>query len=72
MLKWYGHVLYMGGNRWLKQILTCSLEGRQRRGRPKMKWDSKEKRVMKQKNLTSKRCNNLVNTAKVPKMQYIN
>lgn len=29
-----------------------------------MKWDSEVKREMKQKNLTSKRCNKLVNTAK--------
>ena len=51
---------------WRKRILTCSLE-RRRRGRPKMKWDSEVKRVMKQKNRTSKRCNNLVNTAKSTK-----
>jgi hypothetical protein len=51
----------MGDNRWPKQILTGSLEGR---GRPKIKWDSEVKRVMKQKNLTSKRCSNLVNIAK--------
>ena len=63
MLKWYVHVLCMGDNRWPKRILTWSLEGR-RRGRPKIKWDSEVKRVMKQKNLTSKRCNNLVNIAK--------
>jgi len=64
MLKWYGHVLCVGDNRWPKQILTWSLEGRQMRWRPKMKWDIEVKRVMKQKNPISKRCNNLVNIAK--------
>jgi hypothetical protein len=52
MLKWYGHVLRMEDNTWPKRIMTWSLEGRRRGGRPEMKWERKMERVMKQKNLT--------------------
>jgi hypothetical protein len=38
ILKWYGHILRMGVNKWPKQILTWSREGRKTRGRPEMKW----------------------------------
>jgi hypothetical protein len=51
MLKWYGHVLRMEDNRWPKQIMIWSLEGR-RRGRSEMKCEREVERLMKQKNLT--------------------
>jgi hypothetical protein len=52
MLKWYGHKLCMGDNRWPRRILTWLPEERKRRGRQEMKWEREVKRVMKQKNLT--------------------
>jgi hypothetical protein len=52
MLKWYGHVLRMEDNRWPKQIMTWSLEGRRRRGRSEMVCEREMERLMKQKNLT--------------------
>jgi hypothetical protein len=49
-LRWYGHVLRMEDNGWSKRIMTWSPE--ERRRRPKMNWERKVEKVMKQKNLT--------------------
>jgi len=38
MIKWYGHVIDMGDNRWPNRILTGLLDGRKGSGRPDMKW----------------------------------
>jgi recombinational DNA repair ATPase RecF len=48
MSKWYGHVLPVEDNRWLKRIMTWSPEGRRSR-RHEMKWEGEVGRVMKQK-----------------------
>jgi len=53
MLKLCGHVVRMEDNRWPKRIMTCSPEGRRRRGRPEVKWEKEVERVVKQSNLTS-------------------
>jgi hypothetical protein len=52
--KWYVHVLHMEVNRWPKRILGwLSERGVGGRRRPKMKWKSEVKGVMKRKNLTA-------------------
>jgi hypothetical protein len=51
MLKWYGHAVRMGDNRWPKRIVTWSPGGRKLR-RP-LEVEKELERVMKQRNLTS-------------------
>jgi len=46
MLKLYGHVVRMEDNRWPKRIMTWLPEGRQRRGRPEVKWEKETERVV--------------------------
>ena len=53
VLKWYGHILLTGDNKWPKRILTWSREGTKRKGRVQIKWERQVERVMKQKNLTT-------------------
>jgi hypothetical protein len=48
MLKWYGHVVRMEGNRWPKRIITWSPRGRQRRVRAETKWGKELESLMKQ------------------------
>jgi len=52
MLKGYRHVVRMEDNRWSKRIMTWSPERRRRHGRPEVKWEKEDERVMKQRNLT--------------------
>lgn len=47
MLKWYGHVVSMEGNRWPKRIIIWSPRGR-RRVRPESKWGKELESLMKQ------------------------
>jgi hypothetical protein len=58
MLKCYGYVVRIEDNRWHKRIMTCSPEGRRRRGRAEVKWEKGAERMMKQRNMTT---NELVN-----------
>jgi hypothetical protein len=37
-LEWLGRVVRMNGTRSLKKILEGKLEGRRRRGRPRLRW----------------------------------
>jgi hypothetical protein len=53
LAEWYGHVARMDYKIWRKRIMTWSLEGRRRRGRPDVKWEKKVGSVMKKKDLTS-------------------
>ena len=53
MLKWYVCVAHMEDDRWPKQTMTWSLEGRWR-GRPEVKWVKEFERVKKHGILTSK------------------
>jgi hypothetical protein len=53
VLKWYGELEWMEYGRWPKQIMTWSVGGRRRQGRPKVKWEKEVERVMWQGNLTS-------------------
>jgi len=46
VLKYYGHILRVGDNRWPKRKLTWSSEGRKRRGRSKMKREREVERTM--------------------------
>jgi hypothetical protein len=47
MLKWYGNVLHVTDNRWPKRKFIWSVEGRKRRGRPDITWESEVAKVMK-------------------------
>jgi len=53
LLKCYRYILRVGDNRRPTRILTWSVEGRKRRGRPQMKWEREVERVLKQTNLLS-------------------
>jgi hypothetical protein len=53
MLKWYGHVVCMKGNRWPKRIMPRSPGGRGQGGRPEVQGGIEIERVMKERNLTS-------------------
>ena len=46
MLQLYGHVVRMEDNSWPKGIMTWLPEGRQRRGRPEVKWEKEVERVV--------------------------
>jgi len=48
MLKWYGHVVRMEGNRWPKRVITWSPRGRRRRVRTEAKWSKEMESLMKQ------------------------
>ena len=47
MLKAYGHVACMEDNRWPMRITTWSPEGKRRRGRPEVWWETEVERIMK-------------------------
>jgi hypothetical protein len=47
MLKWYGHVVRMEGNRWPKRTITWSPRGRRLRVRPETKWRKELESLMK-------------------------
>ena len=38
LLRWYGHVVRMGGERLVKMIFEAEVEGNRARGRPRRKW----------------------------------
>jgi hypothetical protein len=58
VVKWYGYVVHMEGNRRHKRIMAWSAEGRRQRGRPEVKWDKEVESVMNQRNVA---CDEAVN-----------
>lgn len=50
-LKWYGHVQRMGNERWPKNIYQWSPPGKNKRGRPKLKWKTHVRAIMDDRNL---------------------
>ncbi|KAJ4429614.1 hypothetical protein ANN_21800, partial [Periplaneta americana] len=51
-LKWFGHVYRMGEERKVKQVMEMRVEGRRRRGRPRIKWEDTIERIGQQKGKT--------------------
>ncbi|KAJ4450100.1 hypothetical protein ANN_01507 [Periplaneta americana] len=51
-LKWFGHVYRMGEERKVKQVMEMRVEGRKRRGRPRIKWEDTIERIGQQKGKT--------------------
>ncbi|KAJ4441353.1 hypothetical protein ANN_11208 [Periplaneta americana] len=47
-LKWFGHVYRMGEERKVKQVMEMRVEGRKRRGRPRIKWEDTIERIGQQ------------------------
>ncbi|KAJ4439706.1 hypothetical protein ANN_07834 [Periplaneta americana] len=51
-LKWFGHVYRMREERKVKQVMGMRVEGRKRRGRPRIKWEDTIERIGQQKGKT--------------------
>ena len=51
MLKWFGHIERMEGNRLTKKIYTSKVEGNRGRGRPKRRWRDAVRDVLFQRGL---------------------
>jgi hypothetical protein len=52
LVRWYGHVKRMSGNRLPQKILEWEPEGTRRRGRPKERWIDGVRRSMTNNGLT--------------------
>ncbi|KAJ4444491.1 hypothetical protein ANN_06283 [Periplaneta americana] len=50
-LKWFGHLMRMGEDRWPKQIYQWKPPGRRRKGRLKRTWDNEVMEVMHKRGL---------------------
>ncbi len=40
-LRWFGHIERMGNNEFVKKVYLSSVEGRNRRGRPLVRWEDR-------------------------------
>ena len=61
LLRWFGHVERMDEERLLKRVSLSSVEGRNRRGRPKMEWMDGVKKALSSRNLTIEQAKVVVN-----------
>jgi hypothetical protein len=52
LLRWFGHVKRMPGNRLPLKVLEWEPEGKRRRGRPKERWIDEVRRCMTNHGLT--------------------
>ncbi len=50
-INWYGHVIRRGDEYVGKRVMTSQVEGRRRRGRPKLRWKDKLKEDLEAKGL---------------------
>ena len=51
VLRWFGHVERMDGERLLKRLIEARVEGRSARGRPKFGWKDGVKRAVEDRGL---------------------
>lgn len=50
-LKWFGHLMRMGDERWPKRVFKWKSPGKNKRGRPRRSWNENIRRTMAERNL---------------------